>query len=818
MTQGLQWYRHKILVCVSFLCWWLAAVGGCNGGGGGSGPAPTITVTSPNGGESWEAGTTAVVTWSTTGTVSDVKIDISTDGGITWGFLAASVANDGSENVNVPSITSSQCLVRIAETDDSPSDSTDSLFSIAPLGTPTITVANPSGGEIWIAGSQANVVWSSSGAVKDVIIELSTDGGTAWNTLVATTPNDGIETITVPISPSSTALIRVSETDGDPTDTTSSFFSIAPAGTPSVAVTSPNGGETWTTSSSATVTWTTTGTVGNVKIELSLDGGVSWTNLASNTANDGTEQVDVPSSTSSAGLVRVSETDGSPSDASDTFFSIAQAGTETLTLLAPTGGESWEIGVSYSILWTSSGLAGARIELSRDGGTTWEVLVASTPASSGSYFWTVTGPQTTQTLVRVSDLADSSPSDVSIANFDLLPPPSITVTSPNGGESLTPNSTFPVTWTSTGSIAAAMIELSTDNGATWNVLLASTPNDGIENITVPGTVTTLGLIRISDSTGTQSDFSDGTFTIAPPIVVLAPNGGEVLAPGSIVNLTWTTNGVSDVTLRFSTDGGTTWKLIGNGSVDTTSCQWRNFPWSVPNDPSTSVLVRVEDSNDSAVLDESNAEFEIAAHPTIAAGATPDLPFTLTAPNGGDVIAASSTYSITWNSATGFADVNLYYSIDCGANWTKINGGASINIGDLEWENFPWTVPNVLSDQVLIRIEDYNAPTTEDISDGSFLIVAPITISTPNGGEVVSSGTTYNIQWTTVGITDVTLQYSTDGGTTFTTIAGSVDTASPNWLSYPWDTTGIFSTNVIIRIEEYNNSAVFDTSDAPFALQ
>ena len=39
-----------------------------------------------------------------------------------------------------------------------------------------------------------------------------------------------------------------------------------------------------------------------------------------------------------------------------------------------------------------------------------------------------------------------------------------------------------------------------------------------------------------------------------------------------------------------------------------------------------------------------------------------------------------------------------------------------------------------------------------------------------------------------------------------------------WQNYPWVTTGISSTNVIIRIEEYNNASVFDESDASFTVQ
>ena len=44
----------------------------------------------------------------------------------------------------------------------------------------------------------------------------------------------------------------------------------------SLTVTAPNGGETWPIGSSRTIQWTSTGLTGNVKIEVSRNGGTSW--------------------------------------------------------------------------------------------------------------------------------------------------------------------------------------------------------------------------------------------------------------------------------------------------------------------------------------------------------------------------------------------------------------------------------------------------------------------------------------------------------------------------------------------------------------
>lgn len=53
-----------------------------------------------------------------------------------------------------------------------------------------------------------------------------------------------------------------------------------------IEVTSPNGGEVWTVGSTKTIRWTSTGEVGNVKIEL-FKSGAAVSTISSSTANDG---------------------------------------------------------------------------------------------------------------------------------------------------------------------------------------------------------------------------------------------------------------------------------------------------------------------------------------------------------------------------------------------------------------------------------------------------------------------------------------------------------------------------------------------------
>jgi YVTN family beta-propeller protein len=91
---------------------------------------PSVKVTSPNGGETWEVSSQHAITWTSEGSVGNVKIQYSTNNGGTWIEIVSSTTNIGSYNWTVPDAQSSNCLVKVAETDDTPSDVSDAVFTI----------------------------------------------------------------------------------------------------------------------------------------------------------------------------------------------------------------------------------------------------------------------------------------------------------------------------------------------------------------------------------------------------------------------------------------------------------------------------------------------------------------------------------------------------------------------------------------------------------------------------------------------------------------------------------------------------------------
>jgi hypothetical protein len=374
----------------------------------------TITVTAPDGSENWEGTTSHNITWNSTGAIANVKIEYSTDNGGSWSTEAASTANDGSYTWTVPNIPSTQCLVKISDTAGPASDTSNAVFTIAALR--TLTVMAPDGGENWEGGTTQNITWNSTGAISNVKIEYSINNGGTWNTAAASTANDGSYNWTVPNTPSSQCIVRISDTAGPAADSSNAIFTILEQRT--ITVTTPDGGENWEGNYSQTITWNSTGNIANVAIEYSINGGSTWDTAVASTANTGSYNWTVPNTPSNNCLVKISDTAGPASDTSNGVFTIEEQ--RTLTVTAPDGGEIWPRRSTQTITWNSTGNVGnVEIYYSTDGGSAW-ILITGSTANNGSYQWTLPNESSDQTncLVKIAAL-DGSCEDTSNAAFTI---------------------------------------------------------------------------------------------------------------------------------------------------------------------------------------------------------------------------------------------------------------------------------------------------------------------------------------------------------------------------------------------------------------
>jgi hypothetical protein len=76
---------------------------------------------------------------------------------------------------------------------------------------------------------------------------------------------------------------------------------------------------------------------------------------------------------------------------------------KSINLIAPSGGEAWDVGTTHSIVWVSTGgIAAVDIAVSRNGGALWTNIVLGT-TNDGNFSWVVVAPESNNCLVRITE-------------------------------------------------------------------------------------------------------------------------------------------------------------------------------------------------------------------------------------------------------------------------------------------------------------------------------------------------------------------------------------------------------------------------------
>jgi hypothetical protein len=315
-----------------------------------------------------------------------------------------------------------------------------------------------------------------------------------------------------------------------------------------------------TTATTSNISWVQTAAAGTaVKIETSLDNGATFQNAGNGSGipslsigdelgwaiatadvnnNQGGELI------LGAPFANASAASGSRSQAGVVYILPSTTVINqppTVTVNAPNGGETLQVGGVFSITWSASDPNGDAtiqkfdIQLSTNGGTNFTLTVASNLAGTARNFnWTVpVGFNTTQGRIRViaTDSSSGTAQDDSNANFTIADAGVVaTLTNPNGGNSLKFGQQTIITWTVPVELAANVkgfdLTLSTDGGQTFPIKIAPSGDPAqpaldapIRNFpwTVPNICTTrarVAVVTTSVSNLRSSDSSDTDFIIS----------------------------------------------------------------------------------------------------------------------------------------------------------------------------------------------------------------------------------------------------------------------------------------------------------------
>lgn len=189
---------------------------------------------------------------------------------------------------------------------------------------------------------------------------------------------------------------------------------------------------------------------------------------------------------------------------------------------------------------------------------------------------------------------------------------------PNGGEVIPSGSTYNIKWETTPETVKFDLLYSLNNGTTWNTIAKEVTGSSYDwRVPTPSKNKDGCLIKIIgyNASGMKvgEDTSDLTFKIEV-VKLTSPNGGEKWDSGSTYAITWTSNGtknpVANVKLLYTTNGGSTWKLI-----TTRSGNPGNYPWEVPwvSKKKTKCMVKVvlkDESGKTVGIDVSDNYFTI----------------------------------------------------------------------------------------------------------------------------------------------------------------------------------------------------------------
>ncbi len=98
-----------------------------------------------------------------------------------------------------------------------------------------------------------------------------------------------------------------------------------------------------------------------------------------------------------------------------------------------------------------------------------------------------------------------------------------------------------------------------------------------------------------------------------------------------------------------------------------------------------------------------------------------------------------------------------------------------------------------------------------ISDFIFkiIILPDITVTTPNGGEILKAGSLYSITWSSTNVENVKIEYTVNGGVNWNTILESTDAAEGK---FTWTVPNTPSENCVVKIRDATDSTVFDQSN------
>ncbi|MEP4532294.1 MAG: LamG-like jellyroll fold domain-containing protein [Cyclobacteriaceae bacterium] len=412
----------------------------------------------------------------------------------------------------------------------------------------------------------------------------------------------------------------------------------------------------------------------------------------------------------------------------------------------------------------------------------------------------------------------------------------VTVLSPTGTEELKFGDPITITWDNDQASDTDLFYLYYQvNGGSLISIESNRPktfftNNGTQSSydwTVPDLGTNLDAqvtIRVLNNTlAVQDDSEPFRAYYESSVAVTSPTGTEELKFGEPITITWD-NGDHLDTDRFyvyyQVNGGSPISIESNRAktfftVDGNTC---SYDWTVPDlgtnlDAQVNIRVLNVTRNVQADSEPFRAYYESSVEVL--------TPF----PN--EFLEPGGTSTITWDNGD-HLDTDrfyLYYQVNDGSlNTIESNRPKTFFTVDGSTCSYEWTMPGIETENLKVRVLNV----TRNVFGNSLAMVMctdclPISIYSPNGGEVYGVGDDATIGWTLSSSTtwqptdNILVEVSADGGATYETPAiydGQYDAVSGN--QFPITIPDLLTDQGMIRITNITTGDT-DTSNGTFQI-
>jgi len=475
-----------------------------------------------------------------------------------------------------------------------------------------------------------------------------------------------------------------------------------------------------------------------------------------------------------------------------------------LYLTSPNGGETWVVGTTKNITWTSNNVDKVKIYYSIYNGSIWELIAEQVDAGAGFYSWPVPATPSNNCMIRITSEEDSSEADASwdasindvsndvfsIQDTLLIPDYAILFSTNRDGNreiymmdadgsnpvnltNNTGNDRYP-DWSPDGS----KIVFSSDRDGNFEVYIMD--KDGLNQTRLTNTPENELRYPVFSPDGSKIVFSlnkDGD----EEIYMMNSDGSNQTRltnyPGRDAAPSWSPDG-SQILFESNKYGNLEICIMnadGSNVKQITFTDWDN--WEPHFSPDGSKIVFGSNREGTE-----NREIYV-----MDANGSNTTRLTFSPEN-------SWAFSPRWT-----ADGSQIVFETCVG--TSSEYSSKISIMNADGSN--------LLDLTDLSTDDYD-PEVSPVE-----ITAEVTLLSPNGGEEWVVGTTQNITWKNGNVSNVKLEYSTNNGSSWTTI---ISNTSATTGSYSWTVPDSLSTNCLVKISDVTDPGIADQSNAVFSIK